>query len=52
MRLNFALALALVIASVANSVHIMERDDARADLNLMTGMYNGVLIGRGCEVPE
>ncbi|POG14169.1 hypothetical protein BGP82_07005 [Pseudomonas putida] len=31
---------------------IRERDVARQDSRLVTGLYNGLLIGRGCEVPE
>ncbi|QXH44258.1 hypothetical protein KSS93_15290 [Pseudomonas xanthosomatis] len=29
-----------------------ERDEARQDLSAALGLYNGLLIGRGCEVPE
>jgi len=29
-----------------------ERDDARRDSAVLAGLYNAILIGRGCEVPE
>lgn len=29
-----------------------QRDQAKADMHVMIGMYNGLLFGRGCELPK
>lgn len=44
--------LAFVIQAVAFESMSNQRDEIRADLGAMTALYNGVLIGRGCEIPE
>lgn len=31
---------------------ISERDAARQEVRVIAALYNGLLIGRGCEVPE
>ena len=40
------------IATIQRDRAVRERDEARADTKVMAALYNGVLIGRGCGVPE
>jgi hypothetical protein len=38
--------------STMNAISAGQRDSARADLGQLQALYNGVLIGRGCELPK
>lgn len=49
---NVALVLMLMISAVINHGLQQQRDDWKDLAHLMTGLYNGLLIGRGCEIPE
>ena len=50
-----ATLLVLLVLAASNFQRdraIRERDEARQETRVMAALYNGVLIGRGCEVPE
>jgi len=50
--LIFLLSVCLFIGTIQRDRAVREREVARQETRVMAALYNGVLIGRGCEVPE
>lgn len=55
-KLLVAMSLLVVLLSVLANYQrdraVRQRDEARQETRVIAALYNGVLIGRGCEVPE
>jgi hypothetical protein len=55
-KLVVGMALVVLLLSVFANYQkekaVRERNEAREETRVIAALYNGVLIGRGCEIPE
>lgn len=51
-KLNWLFFAAFASAAIMSSVSAGQRDAVLAELGQLQALYNGVLIGRGCELPK
>ena len=51
-KVNWMFFVSFALMSVMHGLSAGQRDSARAELSQLQALYNGVLIGRGCELPK